>query len=289
MTDTPELPETPEEALGQWDPYVFDLLAEGYQDSAEKLVDAILSYEGMVTLPHGDAKVVCDNIAFEFPPAALVDLSVQGDSVTITYLHDEQTHKQKLADFERIVEEILKGTLGEGATERERALLLYQYVVNNVRYFTVDYTEKEITAYSALTKGVTICYGYADAFGYLLRQTGMEAHMYRGARSDGAEHGWCYAKVDGQWYHFDPTWETSNQKNSGVSGLYYFGMDDTRRYRTLLKQSDCGFGELEHAGETTASPEWMLPQAFYPYNDWKYDRATGEIIARQGTVKLSGN
>lgn len=281
-TEGGDPPEVPTAQAWQWDPHCFDLLADTYQTSAEKLADAILAYEDSVTLASGEAQIVCDNFAFEFPPAALVDLAVEGDEVEITYLYDRATHDGKIAAFESAVENALNSTLEEGDSESVRALLLYGYVVSNVRYFSVDYTEKQTTAFSALTDGVTICYGFADAFGYLLRQTGMEAHMVRGARSDGAEHGWTYAKVDGKWYHFDPTWETSNQKTSGVSGLYYFGMNDTRRFSSLVRQCVYGFGELESAGAADSVPEWLIPTDSYPYLEWKYDRESGELRSMSG-------
>lgn len=277
---------TPTHGHWQWDPHVFDLLNGEHQSSAEKLADAILAYESTVTLG-SDAQIVADNFAYEFPPAALVDLTVQEGNVKISYLYNKQTHEEKLTAFENAVEYALNSSLEPEDSEIERALLLYRYVVSNVRYFTVDYTEKETTAFSALTEGVTICYGFADAFGYLLRQTGMEAHMYRGARSDGAEHGWTYAKVDGKFYHFDPTWETSNLKTGGILGLSYFGMNDERRYRGMMKESVCGFGELTSEGETDSTSDWLLPNDLYPYNEWSYDRETGVISCKKGSLKLS--
>lgn len=270
----------------QWDPHVFDLLDGEYRQSAQALADAILAYEPSVRLAAGQAEAVCDNFAFEFPPAALVDLSVEGDEVKIDYLYDEQTHAQKIADFKNAVELALNSSVKPEDSEVLRALLLYRYVVDHVRYFTVDYTDKEITSFSALTEGVTICYGFADAFNYLLRQTGMEAHLYRGARSDGAEHGWSYVKIDGKFYHFDPTWECSGQKNRGYSGLCYFGMDDDRRYMTLLYESVCGFGALEHSGETDSVPDWLMPTDCYPFYGWSYDRASGEVVWQDGKLTV---
>lgn len=286
-TDAQPSPEQPEQAFYHWDPHIFDLLSEGYQVSAERLADAILSYEESVTLEDGQAEIVADNFAYEFPPAALVDLSVEGNSVKISYLYDRATHENRVAAFEEAVEGVLNETLEAEDSESVRALLLYEYVVNHVSYFTVDYTEKETTAFSALTEGVTICYGYADAFGYLLRQTGMEAHLYRGARSDGAEHGWCYAKVDGKWYHFDPTWECSNKKNTGVTSLTYFAMDDALRFRTLTRTVRCGFGAIEQDGIADGAGERLIPKELYPCYKWSFDREKGELTCLYGILKFN--
>jgi hypothetical protein len=42
-------------------------------------------------------------------------------------------------------------------------------------------------------------------------------------------HVWTMVQVDGAWFHFDPTFEQS--ENEGA-GLLYFGMDDSRRIDT---------------------------------------------------------
>ena len=138
--------------------------------------------------------------------------------------------------------------MSESDGELTRAIKLYDYVVKNVTYFYTDYTDKEITAFSALGAGKSICYGFADAFGYLLRQTGIEAHLWRGGtytQNGFSEHGWCYAKIGGAYYHFDPTWEYSAAKTSGKNQYIYFGLSDARRFTSLSRTCISGFGALE--------------------------------------------
>ncbi len=248
----------PEDAPYRWDPYVFDRLTGAYEADAKALADAILTYADTVTLSaSSSAKTVVDNIAFEFPPSALADFKVVGNTVQIDYLHEKAEHQRQIDAFERAVNRGL-ATLSEEDGELERAILLYDYVVKNVVYFTVDYTDKEITAFSALVAGQTICYGFADAFGYLLRQTGMEAHLWRGGTytfQGFSDHGWCYAKIDGKYYHFDPTWEYSTSKNTGKNSFVYFGLSDKKRFSSLSKECVSGFGALEEVCDVTRAAE----------------------------------
>ncbi len=286
VTVDTELEKPPIAQNWQWNPYCFDLLGNEYRVSAQKIADAIMNYEPSVALEAGEAEAVCANIAFEFPPAALADFTVRGNEVEISYLYDRETHEEKLNAFKSSVETVLNSLLEPEDNEIVRALLLYRYVAENVNYFTVDYTEKQITAFSALTDHVTICYGFADAFAYLLRQTGMEAHVYRGS-SGGGEHGWCYAKAEGQWYHFDPTWEHSDQKKSGTASLIYFGMSDSRRYGGVNRRCVYGFGILEQSGENSNAPCQLIDPALYPCYGWRYDRTSGKLICQTGSVLLS--
>lgn len=258
---TPPLTEPdplPEDAAYRWNPYVFDRLTGVYEADAKALADAILTYADTVTLStSSSAKTVVDNIAFEFPPSALADFTVVGNTVQIDYLHGKAEHQRQIAAFESSVNRGL-ATLSKGDGELERAILLYDYVVKNVVYFSTDYTDKEITAFSALVAGETICYGFADAFGYLLRQTGMEAHLWRGGTytfTGFSDHGWCYAKIDGKYYHFDPTWEYSNYKSSKKNSFTYFGLSDKKRFTSLSKECTSGFGALEEVCDVTKADE----------------------------------
>lgn len=249
------LPAPTVEAAFSWNPYVFDRLSGDYAADAAVLADAILAYDPVAAVSPDAAEVLVDNFAFEFPPAALVELSAQGDAVEIRYLYSKEEHQRRIEGFEAKVNLALSSLTAEDS-EFQRAKLLYDYVVANVTYFYTDYTDKEITAFSALAEGITICYGFADAFGYLLRQVGMEAHLWRGGTYTAtgfSEHGWCYAKIDGTYYHFDPTWEYSAAKSDGVNRYLYFGMSDARRFTSLSRECVSGFGVLEEVCDPTAA------------------------------------
>jgi transglutaminase-like putative cysteine protease len=255
VTDPEPIPEVGDY---RWNPYVFDRLSGEYAEDTRLLVDAILSRADGATLSTAErAQTVVDNIAFEFPPAALADFTVTGETVRITYLQSADEHQRQIAAFETAVNRGL-ATVSEEDSEVRRAVLLYNYVVKNVVYFSTDYTDKEITAFSALVAGKTICYGFADAFGYLLRQTGIEAHLWRGGTytfTGFSDHGWCYAKIDGQYYHFDPTWDHSNYKSTKVNNFIYFGLSDKKRFSSLSKVCTSGFGALEEPCDVTKADE----------------------------------
>lgn len=248
----------PEDAPYRWNPYVFDRLSGEYEADAKLVADAILTYSDAVTLSSPEhARIVADNIAFEFPPSALADFAVSGETVHITYLCTPDEHQTQIKAFETAVNRGLALLCAEDG-ERERAILLYDYIVKNVVYFSTDYTDKEITAFSALAAGKTICYGFADAFGYLLRQTGMEAHLWRGGTytfTGFSEHGWCYARIDGKYYHFDPTWDHSNYKTTKKNSFIYFGLSDSKRFSSLSKKCTSGFGALEEICDVTKANE----------------------------------
>ena len=39
-------------------------------------------------------------------------------------------------------------------------------------------------------------------------------------------HGWCYVKLDGEWYHIDPTWDDTRSPKSGKTSRVHFMKND---------------------------------------------------------------
>lgn len=272
---SPTLPATePESAAYRLNPYLFypAIEREGLYDDACRLVDAIADYESFVAI--GDASraaALADNIFYNYPPAALCSFRANADGIEIDYIYPEATHRTKIAGFAERVETILNGTLSRDWSDDRKAIELYRYVIQNVRYFSVDYSPADTSAYSAITRGLSICYGFADCYNYLLRQVGISAELLRGyRRGDRAAHGWSLICLDGQLYHCDPTWDAS----SGVRIEFnYFGMPDDVRFCTLDDDAVCGFGSLERgyvpgsADSRRYNPLWS--EIFYLPWQWE--------------------
>jgi hypothetical protein len=64
------------------------------------------------------------------------------------------------------------------------------------------------TPYGALVEGVAVCEGYAEAFQLLLCYAGVYCRTVNG-EAGGEAHMWNLVRLDGDWYHVDPTWNDS--------------------------------------------------------------------------------
>ncbi len=83
------------------------------------------------------------------------------------------------------------------------------------------------TTYGALVNGEAVCEGYAKSMQLLLTQAGLECTTVRGI-GDGTAHLWNYVRLDGKWYHLDPTWDD----NSNEVTHEYFNMSTEQAERT---------------------------------------------------------
>ena len=132
-------------------------------------------------------------------------------------------YRQALARAREIVAEI-----PEGAGEYDKALYLYQWLTDNVRYDYNDYYDSDWTLlYDTLIRKRTVCAGYAEALYVLYNLAGIECFTVDGYlnRPDGdGYHIWNVARIDGTYYQFDATWD------EGVEPGWYrfFGVSDAR-------------------------------------------------------------
>ena len=260
-----------------WNPYLFSpvITSDGaVKEGAEALVKAILNRRLSVTFSSREVMLaVADNIFFEFPPSALCSFTPdkEGATLRISYSLKREEHLAAMTAFGDRVEDLIAETLVFGDNEAEKALLLYHKVGEVVDYFKVGYKEWQTGGYYALMGGNAICYGFADAYNHLLRQVGMEAYLVKSYRpTDLAPHGWSLVRIDGIYYHCDPTWEDSMFEGAG---FWYFGNTDDRRDGAIsLSMATVGEGSLKSPipyrvtdtrfyaiyKKSITRPEWVL-------------------------------
>lgn len=219
-----------------WNPYLLSPFAKeaGEETEADLLamIDALLNHRSSVSFSSSQrAEDALDLIFYEFPPSALASFVRQDQQVFITYRLPRQEHLEAISSFGRAVEDAVSASVLAGDSDTVKALLLYRYVSVHVRYFSVMYEPWQTNAFYALTGGKSICYGFADAYNYLLRQVGIPAWMVRGTlRRTGEGHGWSMIDLDGKRYYCDPTWESSVL---GGESFFYFGEIREERNRTF--------------------------------------------------------
>ena len=125
--------------------------------------------------------------------------------------------------LEEKTEWIVDTYIDSGMSEYEIAKTLYDWIVAHVSY-DYDYLDTRIPTSeygvggeAAIMDGWAVCHGYAQSFEWLLEEAGMEAKYVTGY-----DHAWNLVRIDGDWYHFDATWD-----DTGGGGRYdYFGLSD---------------------------------------------------------------
>lgn len=140
---------------------------------------------------------------------------------------DNRKYQEALREARRVLAE-----MPAGLDELQTAKYLYDYVASTVYYNDNNYYEETDFSmlYDALILHSTVCTGYSEALYCLFNLAGIDCLYLTGSVSvDHVAdfHAWNEAKINGKWYIFDATWDSSCMHNDPpVDLLLFFGLSD---------------------------------------------------------------
>lgn len=176
-------------------------------------------------------------------------LSEIGEGLTISRLNDEMTAidtvtnsdaslpecADKIDLIEEKAEEIVSRLTRADMTDLEKETALYDYLIQNAQYDYRVYDDPEAypfdsgTSYGPIFNGMGVCTGYAYAFRTLMKTAGMECITVLGTY-EGEYHMWNIAKIDGEYLHVDPTFDSVyTHAYPGLSHTYFNQTDEQMR------------------------------------------------------------
>lgn len=169
------------------------------------------------------------NVSKDFRDEAGAEFRYMTVQLTHFELKDYRKYVEAIAEARRIV-----GELPPELSELEKAKRLYAYVSSTVSYDSNNYYEETdwSTLYDALIRRSTVCTGYAEAIYCLFNLAGIDCLYLCGSvvQSDHSTefHAWNEAKINGKWYIFDATWDSSLQREGlAGEGFAFFGLSDS--------------------------------------------------------------
>ncbi len=133
------------------------------------------------------------------------------------------------AKFDAAVEAVM-ANVTTSMTEPQREKYLHDYLAQTIEY--VGGTTHAHNAYGALVEGQSVCEGYAEAFQYLLYQSGIlcatvTGEGYTGDSDVPEAHAWSLVRIDGDYYYVDLTWNDQT-----VATFYtYYNLTTEELYR----------------------------------------------------------
>lgn len=113
--------------------------------------------------------------------------------------------------------------LPDGMSEYEREIFLHDYIIENCSYDEKDLWQR-YSPYGVFVEQKAVCEGYSEAFQLLLNCAGIESSVVVGT-SDKEAHQWNVAKINGDWYYLDITWDDDDDENADELDRYnYFNV-----------------------------------------------------------------
>lgn len=160
-----------------------------------------------------------------------------GERLSVRVEQFTQSRWDKKLEALEACRQIVLGIPETCVTQWEKAKYLYRYVCDHVEYVEYEKMADEDYFYDAVCKGQTVCDGYSNMLNLLFNLAGIESCEAMGQniedpstatpeeRENAGGHTWVVAKLDGQYYNFDPTWEDTKEGDYN-GNLIYFGYSD---------------------------------------------------------------
>lgn len=161
-------------------------------------------------------------------------------TVTIYYSSVLCTQERWSAFFSALNEGLAQ--IQPGMTDEAKAVVLHDWMVSRCTYTALDSAEACDFAYAALVLQRARCGGLALGYMALLQEAGIQCEYVTGDNGSGS-HAWVLAKLDGQWYHVDPTASTLGK---GV-------LSDVGHAQLLMSDAQC---------QATSHSDWAVGVLF---------------------------
>ena len=226
----------------------------------QQIEEAIRHYEANMTVPDGTTQ---DEVYQSIRQIMRENPDIFWFSHQWRYTEDDHTirfrytiSKEKSikakAQIDNVVEhDFLINDISQ-LTQAEKVMVVYKWVAMYCKYNI--YSAYSQTIYSVFVWRNSVCTGYAKAAQYLFNLLGIESRLVFGTLHNaekGSRHCWLVVKVDGVWYHIDPTFAVPEihdllikagvEPAFGSDGLIYnyFCCDtDTVRQSRIIEEED---------------------------------------------------
>ncbi len=188
--------------------------------------------------------------------------------------------KERQIQIDEEAEACLSG-VEEGASDYDKILYVFEYIVN-----TVDYdasAEDNQNIYSVFVNKRSVCAGYSKATQYLLERLGVFCTYVTGTTKDGESHAWNLVICEGDYYYVDTTWGDPVFLNSeqAIDNNYisydYMCCNEDELFKTHTPDSDVTFPECT-----------KMDYNYYVVNHMYYDEYNSDAILQEMNHTISG-
>ena len=141
--------------------------------------------------------------------------------VQFSYTHQDNLKSDKIT-FVNLVE-YFHNYIKNDANDWFKLFHIYEYLASTIVY---DNNYMDQSMWSVFFNGIGVCAGFARSFQYLALLEGIPCLVVSGYERDAdgnpgnVRHLWCMAQLEGNWYHFDPTWGIKDS-NGNIDYTYF--------------------------------------------------------------------
>lgn len=208
--------------------------------------------------------------------------------LNFTFKYHTDAQKEKAVDTK--VKELLTSLNLGGKNDYQKTKAIYDYIASNIDYADGVNDTDLYSAYGALINNEAVCQGYSQLLYRLLSEAGVRNRVVEGT-SEGINHAWNLADIDGTCYLMDVTWDSTF--NGRTTHYFLKGSSDFDSY-TSMQTHTTGSGDPDHSAMypdyTAAAFTSLYPVAKTAYNPTAFTLgdvdADGKITASDASDVL---
>lgn len=289
--------ELPSEPQNLYDGFYYGGLDSDEKIAYEKIMAEIGEMPKKIQIPLLDDKglsdvfeaLLYDNPTFFFLSE---NCKTETNSLGNCYFIPEYTmnlyeYDKNMSELEKVKDDV-KSEIADYVHDYDKELVIHDYVVDKCEY--VQKTGGTYSSvYGCLVEGSASCEGYAKAIKYLLDEVNIENYLAVGTTEGETPdvrsgHAWNIAKIGGEYYHLDATWDDPVGEEK-VESYAYFNISDEEISATHTV-------EERFLGKCTGNKEnYYVKNGIYftEYDGFARDAVTSELAkqARLGNSHVS--
>lgn len=210
--------------------YPYQQLSRREQALYQTLCEGIAAYQEEIKLPdiynQAEYERVYLMVCEQEPQFFYLDTVYEtGAAVNLVRMHYDVPQDQialMQAQIDLVADRIIEQSKS-ASTEFQKLLAIHDGVAAVCEYTEGEYQDE---AYGCLVDGKAKCEGYAKALLYVARRAGMDIMSVTGVTGVADNHVWNIAKIDGEYYNVDVTWD-DDSKYRGHTAHICFAVPDT--------------------------------------------------------------
>ncbi|MBR4628048.1 MAG: hypothetical protein IKO47_10185 [Ruminococcus sp.] len=200
---------------------------------------------------------------------------------TFNMLYHSTAEQEAFVDTK--VKDILKSLDLGSKSDYQKIDAVYDFVVNCASY-AEDLSEPSIfSAYGALANNAVVCQGYSQLLYRLLSDAGISCRTVLGEGRDGSsqgvDHVWNIAELEGAYYLLDPTWDSNlgGTRNYFLRGSGDFDTIKPYSHITSTGESDNPVFSPDYTSAEFKAAYPVSEKAYVPNGDERLGTILGDL------------
>jgi hypothetical protein len=171
-----------------------------------------------------DAAINSDDYLHYIVKSYSYKATIKGNTASVSFRFTYWETLPQTNKVKKQVTQILSQILTPGMNDHQKEKVIHDWIVSNIAYDTRLVSH---SAYDGLTKGKTVCQGYALITFEMMRQAGIAVKIVEGT-SRGIAHTWNLVQIGGKWYHLDSTWDDPVPDDARRVVYNYYNLTDSQ-------------------------------------------------------------